>query len=75
MTTSIEILKINHFEGLDSSDWNSKVLYKKNGKTKVAVFHYCGFQNEVTFPDKQPKGHKNLKGLGEVLFNKLIKFR
>ena len=70
MKTEIEIIQTKYFAELrESMDWNSKVVYKKRGKTYVACFYVCTFRREIDFPLIQENGHKVLKGLKKALLN------
>jgi hypothetical protein len=64
-TNDIEIISVNYFG--DNSDtygknYNTKVHYKKYGKSYLATLYIDYFHGEIIIP-KQPKGYKALMGL------------
>jgi len=64
-TNDIEIISVNYFG--DNSDtygknYNTKVRYKKYGKSYLATLYIDYFHGEIIIP-KQPKGYKALMGL------------
>lgn len=66
MTTNITIESFHYFGHDNTRDFNSKVLYRKNGKLYLAHVYVCFFNKAVYFP-RQPKEGKVLKGLHEAI--------
>ena len=76
----IEIISVNFFgdttdkrSPVYGKDWNTKVHYRKNGKSYLATV-YIDYFNGYVFIYKQPKGYKALKGL-ELAIKKHEKLR
>jgi hypothetical protein len=78
--SNIEILQVNYFgdindpkSGVYNQNFNSKVRYKRLGKTYLAHIEIDFFNRRIYIP-KQPKEGKVYKGLLEALnkfqFNK-----
>ena len=63
MKNLIKIIETNYFSELNSTEWNCKVVYSKNGKTYVGCYYNDSFNKSIFFPQKQQKGCKALKGL------------
>jgi len=68
-TNDIEIISVNYFgdvgdknSGVYGENFNTKVHYKKYGKSYLATLYIDYFHGDVFIP-KQPKGYKALRGL------------
>jgi len=64
---SIKIEAINYFGEDIFSNGNGRTIYKKNGKTYIAVINIDFFNERIHVPLKQPKGSKALVGLEQEL--------
>ena len=68
MTKAIKIIDFNFFgKETGSNEWNSKVVYQKNGKTYVAQLFMESFRREFFAPRTQEKGHKLLAGVLDAI--------
>ena len=68
-SNDIEIIWVKYFGDTDDKDsqvygekWNTKVRYRKYGKSYLAIIYIDYFHRRV-YVEKQPKGYKALKGL------------
>lgn len=62
----IKIETVNYFGNLPGRDFNAKVLYRKNGKLKLAHVYIDFFNKQVYIP-KQPKECKVLVGFEQAI--------
>jgi len=68
-TNDIEIISVNYFgdtgdknSPVYGENYNTKVHYKKYGKSYLATIYIDFFRGDIFIP-KQPKGYKALRGL------------
>lgn len=70
-TNDIEIISVNYFgdtgdkkSPVYGENYNTKVHYKKYGKSYLATLYIDYYHGDVFIP-KQPKGYKALRGITE----------
>ena len=72
-TSDIEIISVNYFGDTGDKNspvygekYNTKVHYKKYGKSYLATLYIDYYHGDVFIP-KQPKGYKALRGITEAV--------
>ena len=72
-TSDIEIISVNYFgdtgdknSPVYGENYNTKVHYKKYGKSYLATLYIDYYHGDVFIP-KQPKGYKALRGITEAV--------
>ena len=72
-TSDIDIISVNYFgdtgdknSPVYGENYNTKVHYKKYGKSYLATLYIDYYHGDVFIP-KQPKGYKALRGITEAV--------
>jgi hypothetical protein len=71
--SKIQIDTVNYFGNIEGENYNAKVLYRKNGKLRLANIYIDYFWKRIYIPKKQHPECKVLKGLDLALFDHIFK--